>query len=233
VIRCVEGALRAVPDRAEPRRERSLSAILDAHPQAGAVARLVQLEPHLSVTGAGAREWVPVRPKTDAALLFALLHVVLVEHDWRQVCDVPFLERMTASPYLVGPGGYYLRDPETRKPAVWDLDRERPVPFDDAACTRPALDGAFIAAGIETGPDGATRSVVERVRPAFAHLIEHVRPYTPEWAAEICDVPAETIRRLAGEYLAHARVGATIEARARSTRTGNSSTRGASVLHAG
>jgi phenylacetyl-CoA:acceptor oxidoreductase len=168
----------------------------------------VQLEPHLSVTGAGATEWVPIRPKTDAAVLLALLHVILHEHDWRAVCDVPFLERMTASPYLVGPGGYYLRDPETGKPLVWDRERERPVAFDDPACTRPALRGAFIAAGLEAGPDGATRSVSERVRPAFAHLIDHVSAYTPEWASAIADVPAATIRRLAGQYLAHARVGA-------------------------
>ena len=79
--------------------------------------RWVQLEPHLSVTGAGADEWVPIRPKTDAAVLFALLHVVLREHDWRAVCDVPFLERMTSSPYLVGPGGYYLRAPGDRQAA--------------------------------------------------------------------------------------------------------------------
>jgi phenylacetyl-CoA:acceptor oxidoreductase len=171
----------------------------------------VQLEPHLSITAAGAGEWVPIRPKTDAAALFALLHVILHEHPWRRVCDIAFLERMTSSPYLVGPGGYYLRDPETRKPLVWDLDRERAVPFDDPACRRPALDGTHIAAGVEVGADGAVRSVAERVRPAFAHLLEHVRPYTPEWAAEICDVPAATLRRLAGEYLARARVGATVE----------------------
>jgi phenylacetyl-CoA:acceptor oxidoreductase len=173
--------------------------------------RWIQLEPHLSVTGAGAAEWVPIRPKTDAAVLFALLHVVLREHDWRAVCDVPFLERMTASPYLVGPGGYYLRDPASGKPLVWDLDRQRAVPFDDPACTRPAMDGEYIAAGDEVGPDDARRSVSERVRPAFAHLREHVRTWTPEWAAAIADVPAATIRRLAGDYLAHARVGATVE----------------------
>jgi phenylacetyl-CoA:acceptor oxidoreductase len=49
------------------------------------------------------------------------------------------------------------------------------------------------------------------VCPAFAHLLAHVRPYTPEWAAAIADVPAATIRRLAGDYLQYARVGATIE----------------------
>jgi phenylacetyl-CoA:acceptor oxidoreductase len=171
----------------------------------------VQLEPHLSVTGAGATEWVPIRPKTDAAVLFALLHVILVEHDWRAVCDLPFLERMTSSPYLVGPGGYYLRDPGTGKPLVWDLGRERPVPFDDPDCVEPAMDGEFIAAGVEIGADGARRSVSERVRPAWSHLVAHLQPYTPEWAAEIADVPADTIRRLAKSYLAHARVGATID----------------------
>jgi phenylacetyl-CoA:acceptor oxidoreductase len=171
----------------------------------------VQLEPHLSVTGAGASEWVPVRPKTDAAVLFALLHAILIEHDWRRVCDVAFLEDMTASPYLVGPGGYYLRDPETDKPLVWDLERGRAARLDDRRCAQPAMEGAYIAAGVEVGPDGARQSVSERVRPAFAHLIEHVRPYTPEWAAEIADVPAETIRRLASDYLRHATVGATVE----------------------
>ncbi len=36
-------------------------------------------------------------------------------------------------------------------------------------------------------------------------------PYTPEWAEPICDVPAATIRRIANEYLDHARVGETID----------------------
>ncbi len=173
--------------------------------------RWVQLEPHLSVTGAGANEWVPVRPKTDAAVLFALLHVILLEHDWRAVCDVPFLTRMTSSPYLVGPGGYYLRDPETQKPLVWDLGRERPVPFDDPDCIDPAMTEGRIAAGVEVGADGARRTVSERVKPAFAHLLEHSGHTRRSGRPEIADVPVDTIRRLAKEYLEHARVGATID----------------------
>lgn len=170
----------------------------------------VQFEPHLSVTGAGADEWVPIRPKTDAAVLFALLHVLLWERDWRVACDVPFLARMTSAPYLVGPGGYFLRDPATKKPLVWDLGRDRAVPFDDLDCLEPAMEGDYIAAGIEIGADGARRSVSERVKPAFARLREHVKAYSPDWAAEIADVPAETIRRLAAEFADRARVGATI-----------------------
>ncbi|MBI2372182.1 MAG: molybdopterin-dependent oxidoreductase [Deltaproteobacteria bacterium] len=173
--------------------------------------RWIQVEPHLSVTGAGADEWVPIRPKTDAAVLFALLHVVLHETDWRRTCDLPFLEWMTSGPYLVGPHGYYLRDPESGKPLVWDLALERPLPFDDRRLTRPALDGTFLAAGVEAGADDERWAVADPVRPAFALLVEHVRPYTPEWAESVSDVPAATIRRLAGDYLAHASVGATVE----------------------
>jgi phenylacetyl-CoA:acceptor oxidoreductase len=171
----------------------------------------VQVEPHQSITAAGAAEWVPIRPKTDAAVLFAMLHVILHELDWRTVADVDFIERMTSAAYLVGPGGYFLRDAETRKPLIWDLDRNRPVSFDDPRCRRPALDGSFIAAGIEIGPDDHRRTVSDRVRPAFALLREHVVPYSPEWAAEISDVPADRIRRLAREYVQHARVGSTID----------------------
>ncbi|HLE43077.1 MAG TPA: molybdopterin-dependent oxidoreductase, partial [Methylomirabilota bacterium] len=173
--------------------------------------RWVQLEPHLSVTGAGAGEWVPIRPKTDAAVLFALLHAILIEQAWPVVCDVAFLAERTAGPYLVGPGGYYLRDPHSEKPLVWDLGSERAVPFDDPQLRYPALEGTYLAAGVEIGPDGARQSVSDRVRPAFGHLVDHVRPYTPEWAEGIADVPAATIRRFAREYLEHARVGATIE----------------------
>ena len=81
----------------------------------------VQVEPHLSVTGAVSAEWVPIRPKTDAAFLYGLLHRIVHERDWREVCDVEFLEDSTNAPYLVGPNGYYLRDPASRKPLLWDL----------------------------------------------------------------------------------------------------------------
>ncbi len=130
---------------------------------------------------------------------------------WR-IPDVASLPEITVE-YATDPATYqpYLRDPETQKPLVWDADRERAVPFDDPACVRPAMEGAFIAARVEVGADVTRRSVCERVRPAFALLLDHVRPYTPEWAQEIADVPAATIRRLAADYLQHATVGATIE----------------------
>ena len=171
----------------------------------------VQVEPHLSITGALSAEWLPIKPKTDAAFLFALIHRILIERNWREVCDVKFISDDTASPYLIGPNGYYLRESETGKPLILDLADGLAKPF-DADIAEPALEGTHRAAGIEKGPDGAvwTHDDAE-ARPAFQLLLDHVRGFTPEWAEAQCDVPAERIRRVADEYLAHAMVGETIE----------------------
>jgi phenylacetyl-CoA:acceptor oxidoreductase len=170
----------------------------------------VQVEPHLSVTGACSAQWVPIRPKTDPAFMFALIHVLLHEAT-RDRLDIPFLKKHSSSPYLVAPNGFYLRDPATKKPLIWDLTNACAVPFDTEG-TDPALEGEFAASGVEIGPDdkewlhdGAA------CRPAFAHLVAHVEPYSPEWAADICDVNADVIRQTALDFLGHAHVGETIE----------------------
>ena len=171
----------------------------------------IQVEPHMSVTGALSAEWVPIRPKTDPAFLFALIHRVICERDWKAICDIPFLGQDTNSPYLVGPNGFFMRDPETRKPLIWDLADGRAKPF-DAEIQEPALDGSFTLAGIEEGGDGEewVHEAAE-AKPSFQLLIEHMQTFTPEWAEAECDVPADTIRRIADEFVAHAKVGETIE----------------------
>ena len=171
-------------------------------------ARRVQVEPHLSVTGACSAEWVPIRPKTDPAFLFAMLHVLLHEVG-RERLDLDFLKERSSSPYLVAPNGYYLRDLESRKPLIWDRKTEKPVPFDSEGAD-PALEGSFCVSGLELGPDDQEwRHEKVEIGTAFARLVAHVAPYTPEWAAGICDVPAETIRKVALDFLDHARVGET------------------------
>ena len=171
----------------------------------------VQVEPHLSITGAFADEWLPIRPKTDPAFLFAMIHCALHEHRWQEACDVPFLRERTNSPYLVGPHGYFLRDAQTRQPLAWDQARGAAFPVPEVRPGDAALDGTFTTAGIEVGPDGQTWSHdAATAQPAFQKLLDHVRPYSPEWAAEICGIPAERIRKVAREYLEHACIGQTI-----------------------
>ena len=169
----------------------------------------VQIEPHLSVTGACSAEWIPIKPKTDSAFLYAMIHVLLHEQP-RERLDLSFLKHRTSSPYLVGPNRFFLRDPHSRKPLVVDASG-RTVPFDTPGID-PALEGTYAVDGIEVGPDGELTShrAVE-ARPAFARLVDHAKPYSPEWAGPMCDVPAPTIRRIANEFLDHARVGATID----------------------
>lgn len=170
----------------------------------------VQIEPVLSITGACSAEWVPIRPKTDAAFLFAMLHVLLHECP-RASLDVEYLLGNTASAYLVGPNGYYLRDPETKQPLVWDR-RSGSAKTIDSQGVDPELTGQFESRGIEIGPDEKIWVHPScEVQTAFTRLRTHVADYTPEWAAQICDVPAAAIRRVAEEFLEHASIGETIE----------------------
>ena len=170
----------------------------------------VQIEPHLSVTGACSAEWIPIKPKTDAAFLFAMIHVLLHEHA-RQHLDIAFLKHRTSSPYLIGPNGFFLRDADSRKPLVFDLRSNSAVPFDRAE-TDPALEEEFEVHGVEIGADDEviTRGAF-KARPAFAHLVGFSADYSPQWAAPICEVPAAAIRRVANDFVTHARVGETID----------------------
>jgi|GEM_PF-91758 len=176
----------------------------------GHAMKRVQVEPHLSVTGATSDEWVPIKPETDHFFMYAMINVILYEMDWRKVADLPFLKTLTSSPYLVAPNGYFLRDAASGKPLIWDPAAGQTRVYDDPAISDFALEGTFVANGVTYGPDGenTTFEAVES-HPAFQLFMEHFEGQTPEWAEGYCDVPASTIRRIAREFVEHAQVGAT------------------------
>ena len=170
----------------------------------------VQVEPHLSITGACSAQWVPIKPKTDAAFLYALIHVLLHEIA-RERLDLPFLATRTASPYLVGPHGFYLRDRASRKPLVWDL-ASASARVHDSAGLQEAIEGSHLVDAVEIGADDELLADgMLQGRTGFSRLVEHMRPYSPEWAQAICDVPAAVMRRIAHEFIDHACVGQTID----------------------
>jgi len=173
-------------------------------------ATRVQIEPHLSVTGATSTDWIPIKPKTDSAFLFSMMYVLVHEHRTEEL-DTDFLKHRTAAPYLVAPNGYYLRDPDCLKPLLWDLKQDKAVPYDTPNID-PALTGSFVASGLERGADEQLwRHDSVLMRPAHQMLMDHVVPFTPEWASSVCDVPAETIRSIANRFLAEACIGETTE----------------------
>ncbi len=147
-----------------------------------------------------ADEWVPIRPGTDGMLAMAMIHVLL-SHD---LFDREFLLRYTNAPQLVvqTPGqkgdGLILRDAEGQ-PQIYDLDAKA-FSAANQVDTRAALFGEYTTA------DGRC------VKTAMTLIAERFldQAYSPQQAAEICGVPAETISRLALE-MAHVAFEETIE----------------------
>jgi len=155
--------------------------------------KLVVVDPIGSTAAMKATEWVPIKPGTDAAFALALVNQLINELN---LYDAEFLKERSNAPYLVGPQGYYVRDPATGKPLVWDASDGRAKPF-DAPAGDPALEGEYTVEGVSC-------------RPAFQRLKEHVKSYSPERASQITTVPAETIRRVAREFGEAANIGARI-----------------------
>jgi len=156
--------------------------------------KTVLIDPVLSVSGAKADEWLPIRPGTDGAFILAMINIIVNELG---VWDEEFLKEMTNSPYLVKADGYFLRDKEKGEVLVWDPIEQKAKAYDDASVKDLALEGVYEIQGVEC-------------RPAFQVLKDHVRQYTPEWAAAVTDIAVDTIRRITREFVDNARIGSTI-----------------------
>ncbi len=156
--------------------------------------RVVTLDPRMSVAAAKADEWIPTLPGTDRAFVLGMAHVLIHE---RKQYDREFLRDRTNAPYLVKDDGYLLRDDQGRA-LVWDTQLAGPQPWNAAAPADVALEGAYELAGM-------------RVRTGFQVWADLLRDHTPERMSEICTVSAETIRRIAREFVEAAQIGATVE----------------------
>jgi phenylacetyl-CoA:acceptor oxidoreductase len=118
----------------------------------------VYVEPHLSVTGACSAEWVPIKPKTDAAFMLALIHVLL--HEAARAAGHP----LPARPHRLALPGRPRRllpaRPASGKPLLWD----------ERSATRRAPRHAGHAAGAGRQLQGAAgRHHLARWRVAEHH----------------------------------------------------------------
>jgi sulfite dehydrogenase (quinone) subunit SoeA len=151
--------------------------------------KVVAITPYGRTGAPHADEWLPVRPGTDMALWLAINHVLLAEG----YVDEPFLKAHTNACSLVSDDGSVLRDDDGAD-LVWDLATGTAQPY--GPDVDPATEGRYVT-------DAGS------ARPALALFREHVADYTPEWAAEVCGLPAEQIRRVALELGRRARIGST------------------------
>ena len=183
---------------AEDHHSNPMKAALSKFKRAG--GRFVAINPIRTGYAAIADEWVPIKPGTDGALLLAIIRELIT----LGLYDRDFLTRYTNAGQLVNQAegsdafGLMMRNPDgdvinPLRPHNfywWDRLQSQPV-ADHTEFADPALFGSFT---MPHGPHEGTP-----VKPAFQLLEERVRDCTPEWAAGITGIPAETIRRLAHE----------------------------------
>lgn len=154
--------------------------------------RTVAFDPMCNFSGGKATEWVPILPGTDLAVALAMANVIVNELG---MYDAEFLVKHANGGYLVKPDGHYARDEE--EPLLWDIAEGRAKKWNETI-KDAALEGTYEVEGV-------------RCQTVFSLLREHLKQYTPEWAAGISMVPAHTIRRIATEFATEARIGSTIE----------------------
>ena len=154
--------------------------------------KVVVIDPRLSGCAAKADEWVAMRPGKDVAMILAMAKILIDAN----TIDEPFLLEYTNAPQLVGADGKIALDKDGKTPLVWDTVTNSAAPF--AAGVKPALKGAYAVAG-------------NPVRMAYTVLAESLKDMTPQYAEEVCGVPAATITRLALTFGKEARIGETKE----------------------
>lgn len=159
--------------------------------------KFICLDPRFSPTAGKADQWVNLRAGTDPAFFLGMTNYIL-END---LFDREHVLAHTALPFLIEVDtGHSLADvveatdPETGEPVeaktfyVWDEAANKAVPADTEG-VEPALEGAFTIDG-------------KHYTTQFTRLREEMAPYTLEWTADTCDIPADTVAQVATEYAA-------------------------------
>ena len=165
--------------------------------------KVIYFDPNYSASAERADEWVRIAPDSDGAFALAMAKTIID----RDLYDKHFMQTYTDSPLLINleTGKRILADEVQGLAAVagvpdyqssfvaWDEDAGA------LAATTPLelADNTFALTGTYEVPlkDGTTA----QAKPGFQLLVERLQDYTPEAAAEICNIPADTIVRIAEE----------------------------------
>jgi anaerobic selenocysteine-containing dehydrogenase len=161
-------------------------------------AKVVALDPRCSETAAKADEWVQIRPGTDLAFMLALMKIMMDEG----LYDGQFLKRHTNMPFLVhkdDQGEWQLVTDEEGRPLVVVEDTtEVRVLEKFSNDNRKSISPGTFCPGLKLPEPILVEG--REVKTVFEAQLEELAEYTPEWAAEITGVPAETIARISREF---------------------------------
>ncbi len=173
---------------------------------------VVCLDPRLSELASKADEWIPIKPGTDMAFFLAMLHVLLK----KKLYEKDFLALHTNAPFLAfrnKQGMVQLVEKKNSRGKVeayfiYDDSRNQIVPVPAFTnSNRKGRSGRAVLPGLHT-PKHLRWNLAGRgmppsgtpVKTVLDFFVEQTKAYTPEWAAEITGIPAETIERIATEF---------------------------------
>ena len=156
--------------------------------------QLIVIGPTFDATAAKADWWIPLHPASDGALALGMLNLMIE----RGLYDIEYTRRHTVGPFLVrDDNGEFLRESDINPQGsaenfvVWDQTSYRAMAMPPRTHTltdvEPALHGQHEIAGIGC-------------HTAFQLLANRAAEYPPETTAEICELPVETINKLATTY---------------------------------
>ena len=155
-------------------------------------ATVVCIDPNRTLTAKRADLWISLRPGTDVALALSLLGEIFA----LGLQSSSFLRRYSNAPFLVREDtGRFLRQGDvtgarSNSYMVCDSRSRQVLPYDQVEIS--ALAGRF--------PVHLFGGKTVHCAPALQLLRDLVREYSPERAAEITGIPAQTIRDLAREF---------------------------------
>ena len=161
-------------------------------------AKLIVIDPRKTRLAEKADLWLQIRPGTDTALILALIQQLIETNGY----DAHFLKHWTNAPFIIDNAtGDLARLSQEGKHAangrmiVWDRHTHAPCPYDPVSGTydRPPVDPElFKEVLIDLPGEKAIRA-----RPAFSHLTEITKQFSPKNASVITGIPGEHIRTAA------------------------------------
>ncbi|MEA5025602.1 MAG: molybdopterin-dependent oxidoreductase [Desulfitobacterium hafniense] len=151
-------------------------------------AKLIAVDPVSTTLAIKSDIHAPIRPGSDPALIMAMINLI-IKNGWT---DQDFLKKSTVAPFLVKENKTYLRLsdlgklPEGQPDAIVVRGQDGKVGL-PTEITDPVIKGTFTINGI-------------KVTTAYDLLVERVADWTPERAAEVCDLSVDMITDITRIY---------------------------------
>lgn len=163
-------------------------------------ATLITIDPRFQLSAAQSDIDLPVRPATDGFLALAMCNYI-IENGW---VDWDFLANESVAPFLRKEDGTFLH--------LSDLGVEPEEGPINAATGKPGSVDAEVVYDPTTGEFGSANKIKDpavqgsfevngfKVTTVYDYVVDSIKEYTVEKAAEVCDVPADKIEEIARLY---------------------------------